>query len=190
MSEEDDIAKARRILTAVETTIEQGDWEANNYLRLVGQKLQTIREQYREALPRDNEDKSFATANLIQRVAMRSGQQEVFVSLYSSDGSVLGNWERILSNLPRQIISRPIYTNEEDIKAFIKSKENPKNEAYVALFVNQSDILQLSQEKIPHDKFGKPLLSLKDNAIDLNNLTRMIHMDAIYTISEGRIVKK
>ena len=42
-------------------------------------------------------------------------QQEIFVSLYSSEGSNIQSWKHVAAEFPRHMISRPIYANEEDI---------------------------------------------------------------------------
>lgn len=39
------------------------------------------------------------------------------------------------------MISRPIYAEEEQVKALLKTKENKQNEAYVAIYINSTDII-------------------------------------------------
>ena len=129
-------------------------------------------------------------SSLTNRVSEDPNQQEVYVSLYTTGGSVLQTWERVIANLPRQIISRPVYANEEDLQRVIKSKENPVNEAFVAIYINQSDILSVAADKIPLDRFGKPLMMLKDKAINLLNISRFVHSSGVYTLQKGRLVKK
>ena len=99
-------------------------------------------------------------------------------------------WERIITNLPKQMLSRPIYALEEDVNNFIKTKENKNNEAYVSFYINPLDILTLATEKMHLDKLGKPLLTLKDNALILENIERFVHVTGEYQFVKGRLIKK
>ncbi len=122
-------------------------------------------------------------------MALRSGQQEIYISLYSSDGTNLQSWERILANLPRQTISRPIYGKEDEIKAILRTKENKNNEAYVAVYINHNDILPISPDKTATDKLGKKLLTLKDKTIQIENITRFVHITGMYRFTHGKLTK-
>ena len=87
------------------------------------------------------------------------------------------------------MISRPIYADEEDVKAVLKTKENKQNEAYVAIYINQSDILPLPPDKASVDKLGKVLLSLKDKTLNLDNISRFVHLSGVYRYANGRLIK-
>jgi intracellular multiplication protein IcmQ len=135
------------------------------------------------------QEKTKIASHLLNRVALRAGQQEVFVSLYSSEGSVLQSWEPIVANLPKQMVSRPIYADEEDIKALIKTKEKKNNEAYVSMYIAQSDILILPSDRTPMDKLGKSLLILKDKSLSLDNINRFVHQSGVYRYVNGKLIK-
>jgi intracellular multiplication protein IcmQ len=110
--------------------------------------------------------------------------------LYASDGSNIQSWESILQHLPSQIISRPVYENEEDVVASIRSKSHRMNEAYVAIYVDPQNILEQPLEKISFDKLGKSLLLLKDKAINLDNVDVFVHQTGTYRFVKGRLIKK
>jgi intracellular multiplication protein IcmQ len=177
------------ILKALDEAIKGGPWEDSNFLRVVGKNLREIREGFANQLNAEDHEKAKQAAHLANRVALRSGQQEIFISLYSFDGTNLQSWERILINLPKQMVSRPIYANEEDIRNLIKTKENKNNEGYVSIYVNQNDILPSTPEKSLTDKLGRPLLSLKDKALNLDNINHFVHATGIYQFTQGRLVK-
>ena len=176
-------------MKALDDAIQQGPWDASNFLRVIGKNLKQIREDFAGHLEDPGNEKAKLTAHLANRIALRSGQQEIFISLYSSEGSNFQSWERILINLPKQMISRPIYADEEDVKSLIRAKENSINEAYVSIYINQDDILKISSDKIPVDKRGKPLLTIKDNSLKLDNINRFVHASGIYKLVQGRLVK-
>lgn len=177
------------ILKALDEALEAGPWEDSNFLRVIGKKLRGIREKVSAQLNATQADKAKKTPQWFGGATMRNDQQEIYISLYSTEGSVIQSWERILANLQKQIISRPIYADEEDVKALIRTKENKNNEAYVSLFINQSDILPLASDKIPIDKLGKRLLTLKDRALNPNNINRFIHKSGTYHYHRGRLIK-
>lgn len=181
--------QAQAVLSALDEAIAVGTWDETNFLRVIGKNLREIRDSYVNELGLNRVNKIKTESNLANRVALRAGQQEVFVALYSSEGNNLQTWERILTNLPRQMISRPIYTDEEDVSYLIKSKENKANEAYVAIYINQKDILPISSDKMMRDKFGKPLMCLKDKSINLENIYRFVHFSGVYYYSKGRLIK-
>lgn len=182
--------QTQAILKVLDESIATGPWEASNFLRVIGKNLREIREKFASNLsePEDLERMKIAT-NLARTQALEENHQEIFISLYSVDGSNLQSWERILANLPRQIISRPIYPNEAGVKNLIKVKENKVNEAYVSIYINRADILQVAGDKIPLDKFGKPLLSIKDRALNMDHVNRFVHLSGTYDYIKGRLIK-
>ncbi|KTC91036.1 Dot/Icm secretion system protein IcmQ [Fluoribacter dumoffii] len=178
------------ILKALDYAIHNGPWDKSNFLRSIGNRLIGIRDNYAKKINLRSREQIQSDAYLANRLALRGNQQEVFVSLYSSDGSNIQSWERIIINLPRQMISRPIYENEEQVKALIKTKENKQNEAYVAIYINKTDIIPLSPDKTLYDKLGSTLLTLKDRSLDLENVTRFVHISGVYKYSRGRLIKE
>lgn len=184
--------QAHAILEALDEAIETGPWDESNFLRVIGKNLREIRNKFASHLSgveTEANKPKIERHSHINRISQRTDHQEVFISLYSSDGSNIQSWERLLATLSRQIISRPIYADEEAVRTIIKSKENKENEAYVAIYINQADILNIPEDKIPFDKFGKPLLSLKDRAISLDNITRFVHTSGTYHYFKGRLLK-
>lgn len=177
------------ILKALNEAIEKGPWDSTNFLKVVGKNLIEIREDFLNQLGASSQAQLKAESHLANRIALRSGQQEIYISLYSADGINIQSWEKIIANLPRQMISRPIYADEADVKALLKTKENKQNEGYVAIYINQSDILPLSSDKAPIDKLGKILLSLKDKTLNLDNISRFVHITGVYKYERGRLTK-
>lgn len=177
------------ILKILDDLVKQTGWDSSMFLRLINKNLQTIRDDFLAKVETVYHLKNTKTSsNLSNRVAIRSGQQEVYISLYSADGGNMQAWERIVLNLPRYMISRPIYALEEDVNQIIRHKENQINEAYVAVYVNQSDILSVG-DKTPYDKLGKALLTLKDQSFTLSNINRFVHTSGVYCIEHGELIK-
>lgn len=177
------------ILKALNKAIEEGPWDKSNFLRIIGKNLISIRDNYLARLGASSQEQLRADAQLASQKAIRSAQQEVYVSLYCFDGTNIQSWERIVANLPRQAVSRPIYENEDQLRETLKLKDNKNNEAYVAIYIDKNDILTMAADKTPKDKLGTSLLTLKDRALNLENLSRFVHVSGTYQYNKGRLVK-
>lgn len=178
------------ILKILDDLVSGAGWDASMFLRVMNKSLQTLRNDFAaEAEAVYHLQKSNISSHLANRVALRGGQQEVYISLYSADGGNMQAWERIVLNLPKHMISRPIYASEEDINQMIRHKDNKINEAYVSVYINQTDVLSLG-DKTPYDKLGKALMTLKDKSIVLANINRFVHTSGIYFLEHGRLIKQ
>lgn len=182
--------QAQAILKALNDSIENGPWDKSNFLRVIGKGLEGIRDDYLNQLNGQQIQEKKAEDRAAASKIVKEGEQEIFVSVYCFGGTSLQSWERIILNLPRQMISRPVYADEQSVVNLIKSKENRLNEAYLAITVNQSDILQLAEDKIPYDKFGKPLLALKDRSLNLDKISRFVHNGISYNYQNGRLINQ
>lgn len=180
------------ILQALDEALSKAPWDASTFLSLIGKKLQSIRDELAETLDNHDHDTEGSPPKLNQQtVADRYiKMKKVYIALYAIDGSNLQSWERILQHLPKQVISRPVYENEEDVMTSIRSKSNRLNEAFAAIYVEPQYILSQSAEKISVDRLGKPLLALKDKAINLENVDVFVHQSGTYRFVGGRLIKK
>lgn len=176
------------VLQALNTALEEGPWNESNFLKIIGKNLRAIRDEFANEIE-SSIKKPDSNAYLANRMALRRGQQKIYIALYSSDGANLRSWEKILANLPRQMISRPIYSDENDVIAIIKTKEFRINEAYVSIYIGENEILEISADKLPLDKLGKPLLSLKDKALNVDNIIFFVHESNTYEYKQGRLIK-
>lgn len=180
------------ILAALDEALEKAPWNATKFLSLLGAKLQKIRDDVAENLDVGDNNTVMKTSKLLQQATADrfAKMKKLYVALYAFDGSNLQSWERILQHLPEQVISRPVYENEEDAIASIRSKSNRMNEAYVSIYVDPRLILPQPTEKIAVDKLGVQLLGLKTKAINLENIEVFIHQSGTYTFASGRLIKK
>ncbi len=178
------------ILKILDDLVSEAGWDASMFLRVMNKSLIALRNDFAaKAEAVYHLQNTNVSSHLANRVALRSGQQEVYISLYSADGGNMQSWERIVLNLPKHMISRPIYASEEDINQMIRHKDNKINEAYVSVCINQTDILSLG-DKTPYDKLGKALMTLKDRSVLLANINRFVHSSGVYFLEHGRLIKQ
>jgi len=181
--------QSQEILKALDEALANDVWEKSSFLKAIGKRLHGVRDRLIAQLNLVENENLKVTEHLANRIALHSGKREIFIVLYSSDGSNLQAWERIIANLPKQMISRPIYADEKDAREIIRLKENKANDAYISVYVNQTDILPVSADKMPTDKLGKSLLSLKAKSLNLENIGRFVHQSEVYKYYQARLIK-
>ncbi len=177
------------VLAAFRETLEQGPWANSALLRMLGQKLQDLSDAFETEVGRENTTRSNKEKMDFASQKPTESQQEVFVALYSSDGANLKTWEHILANLPRQIISRPIYEKEEEIKQAIRARENPTNDGYAAVYIDKQNKLAVPADRAPKDRLGATLLTLKDKSLSLDQIVRFVHLGTVYRYVRGRLTE-
>ena len=180
---------AKEFLKALDHAIASGSWDETNFVLIIGKKLKEMREKIAEDIKIAEEDSDFSSDFLSKNLAMQNSLKEVYIVLYSLEGSKLQSWEQIIVNLRRQMVSRPVYSTEEEAIAIIKTKEKKINEAYVSVFVNEEDILHMPADKSPVDKLGQNMLVLKDNSISLDYINYFVHLTGKYRYSRGKLLK-
>ena len=178
---------AKEFLAALDKAIASGSWDETNFVLILGRKLREMRTNLAEDIAKFEDKKDFSADFLSKNLAMKNSLQEVFISLYSLDGVKLQTWEQIIINLRKQMVSRPVYATEKDVIAIIKTKEKKINEAYVSVFINKEDILNIPVDKAPVDKLGQNMLVLKDNAISLDHINYFAHITGKYRYSNGKL---
>jgi intracellular multiplication protein IcmQ len=179
-----------KLLQSLNHVVEVGPWAASNFLQAIGKNIKDIRDKFAADIRAIEESHLQISAPSSGTTVDYSGMKEVFIGLYSSDGTNLQSWTRILLNLPRQVISRPVYENEVDVKAMIRTKENINNEAYVAVYIKQSDIIKVEPDKAAVDRLGKHLILLLDNAINLKNIRYVIHRNVRYRYVQEQLIQE
>lgn len=187
-SDKDENDKAQRILKVLDDTIAKEVWSQSSFLKAIGKELSKIRDSLTDFI-QSREQSSYKTVKSSKPSIQKDHLKEVFISIYSSDGSHMQSWERIIANLPKQIVSRPVYIEEIDAQNWIKHKGNKVNEGYVCMLVKEQDLLQVAEDRQPKDKFGKPLLVLKDRSVDLDNIQKFVHQSGNYHFIQGHLQK-
>jgi intracellular multiplication protein IcmQ len=192
LSDEFSMEVNRKLLRELEYTLKEGPWQQGILFQNIAKKLQALYDKYKDEFREKHgeEDIPKTTPHLANRVAQRSGFREIFVSLYNSQGHSIEIWEKILRGLSGQFVARPIYQSEDDIRALIRSKSHKNNEAYAVAYIDEKNILKVPPDKIPHDKLNHELLMIKDKAIELDNITRFMHVSGRYYFKEHKLQRE
>ena len=119
------------------------------------------------------------------RFVLNENQLEVYIGVYNAQGTDLGQWARVISNLTSQCVSRPMYFSQSAVKEMIRSKVNLNNEGYVLIHVNKSDLMDIEKERLPRDKLGNVLLLLKERVITQERIKKFYHDTGVYEYKQG-----
>lgn len=180
----------QQILAALDKAIDTGHWEGGLLFDMAGKDLRRLRETLGEQFQLTvltAEKSSGASAE----VTVAAGEVSVYVALYLANGDKLPEWERVLGLLSTKSIGRPIYQNENDVRAFIASRPMRTKDAYVVVHVKEGDIIKpRDRDYYNKDRTGRPLLLVKEEAIKINNIVKFVHNTGTYHYDNGRLVKQ
>jgi len=184
-----DTEHSLELIRALDEAIAKGHWEGGLFFQAAGKKLRDLSEKLKKELNFEDE-KHPSPVEMMDYVKQKSGLVEVYIAVYCAEGSSILRWEAVLGTLPKQVVGRPIYKREKDIKDIIAAKENPINDGYIIAYITEMDILKPSfREKVSLDRFGHELIRLKDNTLKLENITKLIHLSGEYAYKNGKLTR-
>lgn len=176
----------KRLIEQIDKLLSTGDWESSTFLKAYKKKFLEIREKAQKIL----DDLTSLSEESTQTASVKTdkpGYCKVYISLHQAQGKSLQYWEQLLLNLPRHIINRPIYREEAHIKSLIRSKPDAIREGYVVVLVEEKNIISGYSGRKVIDRLGHELLTVKDNAVKLENIIEFIHDQKHYHFIEGRL---
>lgn len=174
------LEQAKTIQDALHHLVASPHFSNSTFLRLLHQQIQNLSEEFDRTM---QEVYSLQEETSEQEKKDYTNKELIYISIYCFDGRNLASWKRVIENLPRQYISRPIYLKERDVQKAVKAKPQLMNEGYIAIYVEKQAINQPDQSFLPADKWGHTLLSLKDRAIDLQNVEFFWHDSKHYLLT-------
>ena len=160
-------------------------WGKSKFLTAIGKRIATIRDDFKKlmtpanspVIEKYNEDKD----------TVKASRTIVYIGLYCSKGNVINNWLSVLTSLPMQLASRPIHLEESQAIDLVNSKANKENEAYIAVEIPSSSIVQLVQNKILMDKLGHQLATLKGRPFDKHFTGTFVHKNIKYHYADYKL---
>ena len=148
-------------------------WQQSNFLKIIHARLQKLSDELAESahIAMTNKENNQVDDNQDhERVLKEQTMQLVYIHLYTSDGKELEAWERSISHIHRQFVSRSIYSNESHAQSAAQASPIFINAGYVAVWVEKSFIFPAEDGHELKDKLGNPVILLKDRAIHLQNI--------------------
>lgn len=180
-----------RLLEAVDKAITEGSWETSLFFKNIKKQLLEIREFIVTELAEEGEETPTATIDPdhhTHALEEREGYERVYVTLYQTDSARLERWLSTIKMLTGgHSVSRPAYRNEADVEEVIRIKQS-KSDAYVMVWVKQSDIIPSYSGAPLKDKWQHELLTLKEGGIKLENIIEFRHDGKTYHLRGDTLV--
>lgn len=183
MSLEQEAEIAQKIIETLNQSIELDIWQRSVFLKSIGQRLRELRDHYQRQLGLD----AHKQKDQDKQVDQDAKTEEVYISLYQSQGINISKWQGVVGSLVHHSVSRPIYKKESDAR--VNVSESQINNAYVAVKVKSEDI-GTPMEEARFDKDGRELVWLKEGAIKLENIVCFIHGTGKYRLVGSFLVKQ
>lgn len=174
-----------QILKELDELLADGPWEHNLFFKGIAKKLKDARDRFVDELGLEQK----TTATLPEENPINSDYQEVYISLYQAEGTNIAKWQTVVNSLAGFNITRPIYKNEQDVKAAIRAKSFQQNDAYIALRVPKDYVLTPFNTSAT-DRNGFELVVLKEGTMKLENITRFVHQSGEYDFRNYSLHKK
>lgn len=163
-------------------------WQESPFLKVMQVKLTKLKNELSDFINVTYQDQKPSIRPNLSKNTTHSELQKVFIYLYTSDGKKVDSWERLISNLDKQYISRPIYFDEVHVQHAVFHAPVFSNAGYLAIWVEKKFLNSLLLEDLPKDKFGHPLLSLKDRAIQLEKIDYFWTNYSEYHRTNGKLI--
>lgn len=123
--------------------------------------------------------------------SLSENEQYAFVHLFNTNGKILTRWEAMLS--PRQItdysVNRPIYAEQKQVEAYIRSRPNSDEHAFLMMKILKSDVLSDNLSNANFDALEHPLLKLKEGALKEQGLVYFFHQGERYIFANGHLTQ-
>ena len=184
---EQEIQVALEIKKILDEGIGSGPWQGNLFLTGIKKKLEEIRDDFVAKVGLDQHHKQMASDVL---AAKSADYTEVYITLYQSQGSNMSKWQEVVISLVNYTMGRPIYYDETEARAAIRLNDRNLNHAYVVVKVPSDAILTHITDVPRTDREGRKLISLREAAIQLKNVVRLVHATGQYKWVRNFLVKQ
>ena len=174
----------RELLAILDELLAAGDWESSLFLKVASKRVKALRDEAQALLeqattPRNNQESTNA---------VREGYINVFISLYQADGNDMKKWQNTLKGLALNNVGRPVYQSDDHVKASIRARGNPTCEGYATVQIKTSDLMKMPDGRVPKDRYGNELLTVRENAVSLENIKEFVHANGqVYDFRNGNL---
>ncbi len=177
--------EARDILVnALDKVINKDGWDSSLFFRNTLKRLLELREYVITELSPPQEQILEDIAAMDGALKQEQGYKKVYIEIYQAQGDRLEGWINAVKKLGDYYVSRPAYQVEDHVRELITSKRS-RNDAYVAVWIHQENILSMDKMR---DRLGHELLSLREGSIKVENIIEFVHDKNRYRLIENKLI--
>lgn len=189
----DDKEKKRNLYREIETLVNKDkarrkELGIGDRYKAISSRLEALLQYVHQAVSLPKQETAPERASSV----LSDEQQYVFIHLFNAKGKILSRWEAMLS--PRQLgeysVNRPVYAEQGQVEAYIRSRPNDDEHAFLMMKIEKSDVLRGSNVTDNYDPLGHPLLKLKERALKEQGLIYFFHKGVCYIMSRGHLVSQ
>lgn len=173
-----------KLIQTLDSIIENGRWGSSLFLKNLLKRIEAMRAKLLAKLTASTASSTVALLAATQK----EGYQRVYIELYQASCENIENWAKTLKSLTEHFVSRPVYRMEADVQELVRTKHS-RTDAYVTVWVKQSDIIPSSGEVLK-DRLGHELLKLRENSVQLENIIEFVHDKITYVLEAEQLVLK
>ena len=162
----------RELIAILSGLLAAGDWESSLFLKVASKRIKVLRDEAERLLEQATVQESLIDGGI---ETLQEGYLRVFISLYQADGANLDKWCHTIKGLVLNNVGRPVYSTEDDVRSSIGARGNFSSEGYAVVHIELSELMSMPKEQVPEDRYGYSLLTLRENAVHLNNIKEFVH---------------
>lgn len=177
-----------QLLSLVKAAVEKD--KALRESHQIGDRFRFVRDRL-QALEAQVEEQLAYLRKADEKVVSEQADDEtvVYVYLFNAQGIILQTWHKMLtpSVFYEHSVNRPIYADKSQIEAYIRSKANKTQHAYLALHLRKTDILP----GIVKDAIGGELIKVREGSLKFERLVSFNFSGQDYVLNAaGELIKK
>lgn len=141
----------------------------------VGDKFRFIRDRLNALFTHLEENLKEAQETTTEKTSLPLADETlIYVYLFNVQGTIFKTWEKMLnpSVFYEYSINRPIYENQKDVEAIIRSKKNKAQHGYLTIAIKKEDLLPTEGSK---DMMGHPLVRVREGSLNTDKLIAFTH---------------
>lgn len=155
----------------------------------IGDNYRALANQFKAILARAQKQLDDQQADVGQKEksdVLGPHERLVYVHLFNASGKTMTRWANVLSprNLMEYSVNRPIYGEEAQVKAYMRSRPQTDEHAYLVMKVDKAAVL--SEQVL--DPLGQPLLKLKEKTLFIDSLVAFVHNGQRYCFIDGQLM--
>lgn len=160
----------------------------------VGDKFRFIRDRLDALLVHTESQLSTLEMQIAEKtLQVLEDEQLVYVYIFNVHGISLPTWQKMLTGsvFYEYSVNRPVYLEKSHVEAFIRSRPNKTQHAYLTFIIKKAHVLHSAITESLQDMIGGRLLKIREGSLEAKRLVAFTHNGIEYTVAEdGQFSKK
>ncbi len=186
-TDEESLKALSEVIIALDSVIDQGDWDSSLFLRNSVKQLKKMRD---DAWKLSMQLQGKTQKEKVEPPKLGPGMILIYISIFQNKAHNYKDWEQQLSSLPQYVLGRPIYRDEKAVQQSIRTKLMQNADAYICVGVAENVIQSEEYHPTGRDKWGNSLLQLIPGAVRTENILEFVYMDKRYYFINGKLIEK